>query len=29
MIRVREVLLIDETGANKGVTPIADAQRYA
>jgi translation initiation factor IF-3 len=29
MIRVREVLLIDETGANKGVTQIGDAQRYA
>ncbi len=29
MIRVREVLLIDETGDNKGVTSIGDAQRYA
>lgn len=29
MIRVREVLLIDETGANMGVKQIADAQRYA
>lgn len=29
MIRVREVLLVDETGANKGVMQIADAQRYA
>jgi translation initiation factor IF-3 len=29
MIRVREVLLIDETGENKGPTPIQDAQQYA
>jgi translation initiation factor IF-3 len=29
MIRVREVLLIDETGANKGIMQISDAQRYA
>ena len=29
MIRVREVQLIAEDGANKGVVAIADAQRYA
>ena len=29
MIRVREVQLIGEDGANKGVVPIAEAQRYA
>ena len=29
MIRVREVQLIAEDGANKGVVPIAEAQRYA
>ncbi|MCW2920380.1 MAG: translation initiation factor [Thermoleophilia bacterium] len=29
MIRVREVQLIGEDGANKGIVPIADAQRYA
>ena len=29
MIRVREVQLIGENGENKGVVPIADAQRYA
>lgn len=29
MIRVREVQLIGEDGANKGVVPIGDAQRYA
>ena len=28
-IRVREILLIDETGENKGVTSIEDAQKYA
>jgi translation initiation factor IF-3 len=28
-IRVREVLLIDETGENKGVTSVEDAQKYA
>ena len=29
MIRVREVQLIGEDGTNKGVVPIAEAQRYA
>lgn len=29
MIRVREVQLIGEDGANKGIVPIAEAQRYA
>jgi translation initiation factor IF-3 len=29
MIRVREVQLISETGENKGIVAIADAQRYA
>lgn len=29
MIRVREVQLIDEDGANKGIVSIAEAQRYA
>jgi translation initiation factor IF-3 len=29
MIRIPQVLLIDETGANKGIVNIADAQNYA